>query len=149
MPTIVTAHRENLTISTDPARLDHEAIAELLSRSYWAHDRPRNRLETALEHSLTFGVYAGPRQIGLARVVTDYAIFAYLCDVFINEDYRGQGLGKWLLETILAHPDLKDVRRWLLVTTDAHGLYAQFGFAALPEPAKWMEKFTPLFPEQR
>ena len=149
MSKIIQSHRENLTISTDPARLDHEALAAMLARAYWAKDRPRGRLETALENSLTFGLYDGPRMVGLARVVTDYAIFAYLCDVFINEAYRGQGLGKWLIETILAHPDLKDIRRWLLVTTDAHGLYAQFGFSQLPEPAKWMEKFTPLFPEQR
>ncbi len=147
MTTCFETHRQTLAISTDPARLDHDAIADLLARSYWANDRPRSRLELALQNSLVFGLYDGPRQVGVARVVTDYSIFAYLCDVFIHEDYRGRGLGKWLVETILNHPELKIVRRWLLVTSDAQGLYAPFGFVPLPEPEEWMQKFTPAFPE--
>jgi GNAT superfamily N-acetyltransferase len=94
-----------------------------------------------------FGVYEGDKQIGLARVVTDYSIFAYLCDVFIHEDYRAHGLGKWLIQTILEHPDLNDVRRWLLVTNDAHGLYKQYGFTTIEDPERWMQSFKP-FPEE-
>jgi GNAT superfamily N-acetyltransferase len=148
MPTIFDSQRENLLISTDPARLDDDAIAEMLSRAYWAQGRPRSRLERALANSLVFGIYDGARMIGLARIVTDYAIVAYLCDVFIHEAYRGRGLGKWLMETILAHPDLQGLRRWTLSTRDAHGLYAQFGFTPLETPDSWMEIFNPVFPEQ-
>ena len=147
MPTITQSKRENLLISTDPTLLDHDAIAEMLDRSYWAQGRPRTCLERALENSLVFGIYDGPRMIGLARVVSDYALFAYLCDVFIHEDYRNQGLGKWLIETIMAHPDLQGLRRWTLATRDAHGLYAQYGFVPLQKPESWMEIFNPNFPE--
>ena len=94
-------------------------------------------------------MYEGQRQIGLARVVSDYAIFAYLCDVFIHEEYRGRGLGKWLIETVLSHPDLKGLRRWTLATRDAHGLYRQYGFEALTEPERWMEIFSPFPGEGR
>ncbi|GAB4417541.1 MAG: GNAT family N-acetyltransferase [Anaerolineales bacterium] len=135
------ARRKNLTISTDPTRLDVDAIADLLSRSYWANTRTRAQLERALENSLVFGLYDKTRQIGLARVVSDYAIFAYLCDVIIHENHRGQGLGKWLLESVQNHPDL-NVRRWMLVTTDAHGLYEQFGWKLLEKTEKWMMKLN-------
>lgn len=141
------ARRDNFLITTDPARLDMDAICDFLTRAYWAKDRPRERTERALANSLVFGVYDGNKQIGLARVVSDYAIFAYLCDVFIHEDYRAHGLGKWLMQTIMEFPDLCDMRRWTLVTTDAHGLYRQFGFDALTEPAKWMERFRPFVEE--
>src|SRR5512134_923538 len=130
MPQIVETQRGRFTISTDPARLDNDAIAEMLKRSYWASGRPRERLDRALANSLVFGIYDGQKQIGLARVVSDYAVFAYLCDVFIHENYRAHGLGKWLIQTILEHPDLRDMRRWVLVTHDAHGLYKQYGFSA-------------------
>lgn len=136
-----------MLISTDPARLDVDAIAEMLTRAYWAKGRPRERTERALANSLVFGMYDGERQIGLARVVTDYAIFAYLCDVFIHEEYRGRSLGKWLMETVLGHPDLQGLRRWTLATNDAHGLYRQFGYETLPHPERWMERFRP-FPEE-
>lgn len=98
-------------------------------------------IERSIQHSLNFGVYDGERQVGFARVVTDQAIFAYLCDVFIHEDYRGQSLGKWMMECIFAHPDLQGLRRWCLLTRDAHGLYQQFGFTELSDPPRWMEKF--------
>lgn len=98
-------------------------------------------IERSIKHSLNFGVYDGKRQIGFARVVTDFAIFAYLCDVFVHEDYRGQALGKWMMESILAHPELQGLRRWCLLTRDAHGLYNQFGFTELSDPLRWMEKF--------
>ena len=144
---ILEAQREQFTISTDPARLDMDTICEFLKRSYWANTRPRERTERAIQNSLVFGLYEGDRQIGMARIVSDYTVFAYLCDVFIHEDYRGQGLGKWLMQTVLDHPELKDVRRWVLVTDDAHGLYKQYGFTAIEDPEHWMQKFIP-FPKE-
>jgi GNAT superfamily N-acetyltransferase len=134
------AHRDSLLISTDPARLDLDAICDFLSRAYWAQGRPRERIELSLQNSLVFGVYDGERQIGLARVVTDYATFAWVCDVFVDEQYRGRGIGKWLMATLVSHPDLQGLRRFLLATRDAHGLYAQFGFAGLSAPERWMER---------
>ena len=147
MPQIFETRRERFTISTDPARLDIDAVCDFLTRAYWANTRPRERTERAIQNSLVFGVYEGERQIGLARVVTDYSIFAYLCDVFIHEDYRAHGLGKWLIQTIVDHPDLKDMRRWVLVTNDAHGLYKQFGFTSIEDPEHWMQMFR-RFPEE-
>ena len=147
MPQIFETRREGFTISTDPARLDIDAVCDFLTRAYWANTRPRERTERAIQNSLVFGVYEGERQIGLARVVTDYSIFAYLCDVFIHEDYRAHGLGKWLIQTILDHPDLRDMRRWVLVTNDAHGLYKQFGFTSIEDPEHWMQMFK-RFPEE-
>ena len=138
---ILETHRENLTISTDPARLDLDAITDMLSRAYWAKGRTREVIARYVQHSLVFGVYDGPRQVGLARIVSDYTTFAWLCDVFILEDYRGRGIGKWLMETVLAHPDLQGLRRILLATRDAHGLYEQYGFKFLESPEKWMEIF--------
>ena len=135
-------HRDNFTISTDPARLDVDAIADMLSRSYWANKRTREQLERSLNHSLVFGLYDGSRQIGLARVISDYTIFAYLCDVIIHEDHRGQGLGKWLMKTVHDHPELLHVRRWMLTTEDAHSLYSQFGYTLLEQPERWMMKFN-------
>ena len=143
MPQLLEVQKDNFTISTDPARLDTDAIADMLTRAYWAKGRPRERTERAIANSLVFGVYDGKKQIGLARVVSDYAIFAYLCDVFIHEDYRAHGLGKWLMETIMSHPDLQGLRRWTLATRDAHGLYRQFGWNALQNPEKWMEILRP------
>jgi len=137
---ILEAHRNNFTISTDPDRLDVDAITDMLSRAYWAQGRTREMIARYLQFSLTFGLYDGSRQIGLARVVSDYTTFAWLCDVFIHEDYRGQGLGKWLLETVHSHPDMQGLRRWMLATKDAHGLYKQFGWAPLKSPERWMMK---------
>ena len=139
---ILEVHRDELTISTDPKRLDVNIISDFLSRAYWAQGRTRARLERALKNSLVFGVYHDRQQIGLARVVSDYAIFAYLCDVFIHEDYRAQGIGKWLMATVFAHPELQGLRRWALVTIDAHGLYQSFGFTTLNNPEEWMEKLV-------
>jgi GNAT superfamily N-acetyltransferase len=131
--------RDTFLISTDKALLNLETIQALIGTSYWAPDRPIELTRRAIEHSLVFGVYHGERQIGFARLVTDYTVFAYLCDVMIADDYRGQGLGKWLVESILSHPEVESVRRWLLITRDAHGLYQQFGFAGLDEPERYME----------
>jgi len=127
MPQIIEVKKDNFTISTDPSRLNMDAITDMLTRAYWALGRPRERTERAIANSLVFGIYDGEKQIGIARIISDYAIFAYLCDVFIHEDYRAHGLGKWLMETVKSHPDLQGLRRFLLATHDAHGLYKQYG----------------------
>jgi len=131
--------RGQYAISTDPARLDGGAIHAFLTRSYWANGIPRGVVDASLAASLCFGVYDGPRQIGLARVITDRATFGYLCDVYVLEEYRGRGLGKWLMEAVIAHPDLQGLRRLVLVTRDAHGLYRGFGFQPLERPQSYME----------
>jgi GNAT superfamily N-acetyltransferase len=142
MPQLLETHRDNFTISTDPSRLDVDAITDMLSRAYWAEGRTSEMISRYLQHSLTFGLYDGSCQIGLARVISDYTTFAWLCDVFIHEDCRGQGLGKWLMETVHSHPDLQGLRRWMLATRDAHGLYRQFGWVPLEPPERWMMKFN-------
>jgi len=141
MPQLLEVQKDNFTISTDPARLDIDAITEMLTRAYWAQGRTREMIARYVQHSLVFGVYNGTRQIGLARVVSDYTTFAWLCDVFIHEDYRGHGLGKWLMQTIHSHPDLQGLRRWMLATRDAHSLYQQFGWVPLDHPERFMHKF--------
>ncbi len=135
--------RDSFEISTDPARLQVDEIYAFLSGSYWAAGRPRDVVIRSLAGSLCFGLYQTGRQIGLARVVTDRATFAYVCDVYVLDEFRGQGLGKWLLEVVTSHPDLQGLRRWSLVTRDAHGLYRQFGFQNLAAPDAWMERFNP------
>jgi GNAT superfamily N-acetyltransferase len=136
--------RDGYVISTDPARLDRPLIHGFLARdSYWAQDIPYDVVMHALDHSLCFGLYAPGGQIGLARVVTDYATVAYLADVFVLPEHRGRGLSKWLMETVVAHPALQGFRRFLLHTRDAHGLYAQTGFTALAKPEWAMERFDP------
>ncbi len=143
------SHRGLLLISTDPALLDVDTVCDFLKRSYWASDRPRHVIEASLENSLVFGVYDGDRQIGVARVVTDFATSAWLCDVFIDEAYRGQGIGKWLIATILSHPGLQGLHRIMLATRDAQGLYRQFGFTSLQTPESLMERVgaEPLYRE--
>lgn len=142
MNNIVEYHRDNYTISTDPSRLDLAVIHNFLSTgSYWAQNRPFEVVKRSIENSLNFGVYCGDRQVGLARVVTDYATFAWVCDVFIIPEQRKNGLGKWLIECVVNHPDLMDLRRILLATRDAHELYHQYGgFTSLANPDRWMEK---------
>jgi GNAT superfamily N-acetyltransferase len=120
-----------------------DAIVDMLSRAYWAQGRPRERTDHALKNSLVFGVYQGGRQVGVARVVSDLSIVAYLCDVFIHEEYRGRGLGKWLVESIFSHPDLLTIRRWLLATSDAHELYRKLDFGGIMQPEMWMERLRP------
>jgi GNAT superfamily N-acetyltransferase len=135
---------ENFVISTDKERLDSEAIQKFLSEeSYWAKSRTYEQTLRAIENSICFGLYLDDRQIGFARVVSDQAAFAYLGDVYILDEFRGQGLSKWLMETILSHPDLQGLRRWLLATRDAHGLYAQYDFTPLKVPERWMERNAP------
>lgn len=131
-------------ISTDRSRLQIAVIHKYLSEdSYWAQERTLEQTATAIKNSLPFGVYKSENQIGFARVVTDYATFAYLGDVFILPEFQGKGLGKFLMKTILEHPDLQNFRRWILATKDAHRLYEPFGFSALRHPERWMEKPAP------
>lgn len=130
-------------ITTDQRRFDLEAIHAFLSTAYWSRGVPMQIVQRALANSLAFGVFRGDEQVGLARVVTDSATFAYLADVYILEAHRGKGLAKTLLRTILAHPDLQGLRRFPLATRDAHGLYGQFGFAALANPSRMMERWDP------
>jgi ribosomal protein S18 acetylase RimI-like enzyme len=132
-------------ISTDPARLDVAAIHAYLTRSYWSPGIPIGIVERALRHSLCFGVYesAGGAQVGLARVVTDYATFAYLCDVYVLEEHRGHGLGKRMMRELMAHPALSGARRVMLATRDAHGLYAGFGFLEAGAAKNLMEIVRP------
>jgi GNAT superfamily N-acetyltransferase len=127
------------TISTDVARLDIDAIHAYLTRSYWAEGIPRDLVARSIEGSLCFGLYGGSGQIGFARVITDRATFAYLCDVYVLEEHRGAGLGKWLMEAVVSHPALQGLRRFVLATRDAHGLYAKFGFKPLADPGRSME----------
>jgi len=135
--------RDDYIISDDNSKLDIDTICNFLERSYWANGRSKDKIEKSIQFSINFGLYDGDKQVGFSRVVTDRAIFAYLCDVFIDEEYRGQSLGKWMMECILAHPDLVDIKRFCLVTGDAHGFYRQFGFTELANPKSYMEKFDP------
>jgi GNAT superfamily N-acetyltransferase len=139
-----THNHDGFTVSTDPARLDLNVVHDYLDRdSYWAAGIPRQTLERAVAGSLCFGVYEGGKQVGFARVVTDRATFAYLCDVFVLSAYRGRGLSKWLVECVVAHPDLQGLRRFVLVTKDAHGLYARFGFETPADPTTYMHIHRP------
>ena len=135
--------KDSWTVSTDPARLDVDAIHAFLTHAYWCENIPRAIVERAVNNSLCFGLFDDEAQIGLARVVTDYAVFAYLCDVYVLESHRGRGLGKWLIECVMAHPQLQGLRRFNLATRDAHGLYAQFGFQSLARPESHMERHKP------
>jgi GNAT superfamily N-acetyltransferase len=130
-------------ISTDKSRLDLTLIHSFLTTSYWAAGIPLEVVRRSIEHSLSFGLYKEDRQIGYARIITDYATFAYLGDVFILEPYRGQGLSKWLMEVVVSHPDLQGFRRWILLTRDAHGLYNKVGFTGVATPERYMERFFP------
>ncbi|HVG31475.1 MAG TPA: GNAT family N-acetyltransferase [Pyrinomonadaceae bacterium] len=138
--------RGDYFISADRALLDLNLIHDYLSnQSYWATGRSMETIRRSIENSLSFGLYsdATGRQLGFARVITDYATFAWVADVFILDEARGQGLGKWLMEVILAHPELQGFRRWILATKDAHELYRRFGFEELKRPERWMERHDP------
>lgn len=135
--------RGEFTISADKSRLDIEVIHGFLDRSYWAAGRSRETIRRSIENSLPFGVYKGEQQVGFARVITDYATFAWIADVFILDEFQGQGLGKWLMEVIIAHPDLQGFRRWVLATKDAHEIYRKFGFEELRHAERWMERHDP------
>jgi GNAT superfamily N-acetyltransferase len=128
-------------ITTDTQKLDIEAIHAYLGRSFWAEGIPKETVAKAIANSLCFGLFDGADQVGFARVVTDRATYAYLCDVYVLETHQGRGLGKWLIETVMAHPDLQGLRRFQLVTRDAHGLYSRHGFATPANPERQMEIF--------
>ena len=131
------------SISTDKRLLDLSAIHSFLTTSYWANGIPFETVKKSIEHSLNFGVYKAGKQVGFARVITDYATYAYIGDVYILEDYRGQGLSKWLMQVIADHPELQGLRRWTLLTRDAHGLYRQTGFTEPQNPERYMERTDP------
>jgi GNAT superfamily N-acetyltransferase len=136
--------REGYEISTDDQRLDRALIHRFLhDDSYWATGVPRDVVDRAITNSLCFGLYGDNGQVGFARVVTDRAAIAYLADVFVLEEHRGRGLGKWLIETVMAHPDLQGLRRFFLGTADAHALYERYGFRPLAEPGRMMEIAVP------
>ena len=137
-------YRKNaFTISTDRDRIDLDVVHGFLTECYWAKGIPREVVARSIEHSLCFGVYEERKQVGFARVISDDATYAYIGDVFVLESFRGRGLGKWLMECIMRHPRLQGLRRWSLVTGDAHGLYAQFGFEPLKKPQNYMELHSP------
>lgn len=132
--------RGEYLVSTDPGLVDLAVVHAFLTRSYWSPGISADDVAHSIRHSLPFGLYRGGRQVGFARVVTDYVKMAYVADVFVLEESRGEGLGKLLVEAVLSHPELQGVWRWLLVTQDAHGLYRQFGFAELDRPERYMER---------
>ncbi len=132
--------RDGYLISTDRSLLDLRFVHGYLKTSYWAAGVPEEVVRRSVENSLCFGVYSDEEQVGFARVVTDRATFAYLADVFVLEEHRGRGLGKWLVEVVLSHPELRGLRRWMLATRDAHKLYRRYGFAELGRPGIFMER---------
>ena len=136
--------KKGFIISTDKNLLYFDAIYNYLNQeSYWAQGIPVETLKRAIENSVCFGIYQQNKQAGFARVITDKATFAYICDLFILPDYRRHGLSKWLVQNIVCHPEFKDLRRWSLATVDAHGLYSQFGFTQISKPDRWMEIYKP------
>ncbi|HTW59385.1 MAG TPA: GNAT family N-acetyltransferase [Terriglobales bacterium] len=151
---VIEQRRGEFVVSTDPARLDLDMIHGFLTNCYWCRGIPREVVHRSIEHSLCFGVYdvggespllaksarsGAPAQVGFARVVSDFATVAYLGDVFVLESHRGRGLSKWMMECIMQHPALQGLRRWILLTRDAHGLYSQFGFTPVKAPERYME----------
>lgn len=136
--------RDGYLISTDRSRLNIDLIHDFLSKtSYWAIDRARDVVKRSIDNSLSFGVYKGNNQVGFARVVTDYATFGWIADVFVLPEHRGHGLSKWLMDVMLSHSQLQGFRRWVLATKDAQSLYERFGFISLHRPERWMERPDP------
>ncbi|MGH7459546.1 MAG: GNAT family N-acetyltransferase [Longimicrobiales bacterium] len=142
-PQIVSFTRGEYAVSTDPARLDIDAIHDFLHNVYWAQGRSRETVERSLRNSLGFGLYHSTRQIGLARIISDYTTYAYLCDVYVLDQYRGQGLGTWLIDCVMKHPDLQGLTRFSLVTRSAQALYRKFGFAEVTDPHRYMNLRRP------
>jgi GNAT superfamily N-acetyltransferase len=138
------SRRGEFLISTDRELLDLDVIHGFLTNCYWAKGIPREVVARSIEHALRFGIYDGAAaQVGFARVVSDFATVAYLGDVFVLESHRGRGLSKWLMECVMQHPALQNLRRWILLTRDAHGLYSQFGFSPVKAPERYMELHRP------
>lgn len=135
--------RGQFLISTDRSRLNLDAIHGFLTECYWAKGIPKDVVARSIQNSLCVGLYNEGKQIGFARVISDYATYAYIGDVFVLDEYRGQGLGKWLMQCVMQHPLLQGLRRWSLVTRDGHGLYEHFGFRSLNAPERWMEIHNP------
>jgi len=130
------------TVTTDLNKVDFDAVCQMLSKSYWANSRSREMIIKSFNNSTCFSLFHKDKQIGFARVITDRATFAYLCDVYIDENYRGYGLGKWLIGCVFKHKDLQNLRRWSLATRDAHEFYKNFGFTSLTTPERFMEIFN-------
>jgi GNAT superfamily N-acetyltransferase len=133
------ASKNGFIITTDKSKINLEYVHDFLSGSYWSAGIPVQTVKKAVEGSLCFGVYHNDKQIGFARMITDSATFAYLADVFIDQNYRGKGLSKWLMEVIMAHPDLQGLRRIMLATKGAHGLYKKYGFTPITGVERWMQ----------
>ena len=131
---------EKITIDTEKDRLDAQFITDFISNSYWGKGRTIEQTQKCIENSMNFGVYIDNEQIGYARVITDYTVFAYLSDVFIIEKERGKGYSKTLIDYIVNHPKLKHIEKWKLDTADAHGLYHKYGFRAIEDPKRMMER---------
>ena len=134
------SRRGGYVVSDDPVRLDLDLVCDYIRNSYWGSELSRNEILRSIENSLAFGLYLDRDQTGFARVVTDYARFAYLSDVFVLEAHRGRGMGSWLVEQVLNHPELRSVRKWMLATRDAHGFYRSLGFGEVDEPTWQMER---------
>ena len=132
---------DDIVITTDTSRFDLDVIHGYLTRSYWARGISRDVVARSMEGSLCFAAFEGERQVGFARVVTDHATFAYVCDVFVLESHQRRGVGKRLMAAIVAHPELQGLRRWTLFTRDAHGLYRQYGFREPRYPERLMERY--------
>lgn len=133
----------DFVITTDPARVDLDVVHGFLSGAYWCEGIPREVVERSLRGSIPFSMWHGGRQVGFARVVSDRATFAWVCDVFVLESYRGRGLSVWLMRVVCGHPELQGLRRWQLATRDAHRLYDKVGFTPLHAPERFMERWTP------
>ena len=142
-------NREGFSISTDPEKINRALVHAFLAASYWAKGIPRETVDRSIEGALCFGLYENGRQVGFARVITDRATFAYLADVFVVESHRGRGLAAWLMETILAYPELQGLRRWMLLTRDAHPLYRKVGYTELAHPERVMERVDAKVYERR
>ena len=141
---VMVYRRGEFLISTDRERLDLDVVHGFLTNCYWAKGIPREVVARSIEHSLCFGIYDGEgAQVGFARVISDFATIAYIGDVFVLDTHRGRGLGKWLMECISQHPALQDLRRWILTTRDAHGLYSRVGFTPVKAPERFMERHRP------
>lgn len=142
--TVMEYRRGDFLISTSRERLDLDVVHGFLTNCYWAKGIPREVVARSIEHALCFGIYDGEgAQIGFARVISDFSTIAYVGDVFVLETHRGRGLGKWLMQCIIEHPALQNLRRWILTTRDAHGLYSQFGFTPVKAPERFMERHQP------
>ena len=136
----ITIYKEGFCISTNKSRLDIPAIHNFLSNeAYWSLGIPFETVKKSIDHSLNFGLYHNEQQIGFARIISDFSTIAYLGDVYVLPEFRGRGLSKWLMETITSFPELQGLRRWILLTGDAHGLYKQFGWKDISNPERWME----------